>query len=91
MQSMFYGMSSLTSLDLGSSFDTSNVTNTVKKMFRDASSLTSLDLSLVNFDTSKVTTMFTMFNTMSALKSLNLGDSFDTSKCNKQWQYFLYL
>ena len=73
--SMFSGMSSLTSLDL-SSFDTSNVVD-MEGMFSGMSSLTSLNLS--SFDTSKVTNMRYMFHDMSSLTSLNLSN-FDTSK-----------
>ena len=71
---MFYGASSLTSLDVGN-LDTSNVT-TMRSTFSEASSLTNLDVS--NFDTSKVTDMSFMFNGASSLASLDLG-SFDTS------------
>lgn len=74
MYNMFYGCSSLTSLDV-SGFDTSAVT-LMGSMFKDCSSLTSLDLS--NFDTSKVTRMAGMFSNCSSLTSLDLS-SFDTS------------
>ena len=53
MGGVFYGCSSLTSLDL-SNFNTGNVTN-MNVMFRNCSKLTSLDLS--NFNTEKVTNM----------------------------------
>ncbi|HGF7568617.1 TPA: BspA family leucine-rich repeat surface protein, partial [Enterococcus hirae] len=71
MNYMFYGMSSLTSLDV-SSFDTSNVT-TMDYMFKGMSRLTSLDVS--GFDTSKVTEMSKMFAD-TPLKKLILGDTF---------------
>ena len=71
---MFYGMRSLTSLNL-SNFDTSKVTN-MQYMFSVTTKLTTLDLS--NFDTSKVTDMKYMFNEMYGLTSLNLS-SFNTS------------
>ena len=82
---MFYGCSSLASLDL-SSFDTSSVTD-MRGMFNDCSSLASLDLS--SFDTSKVRYMCDyssdsdrpsegMFEGCSKLASLDLS-SFDTS------------
>ena len=57
MSAMFYGCSSLTSLDL-SSFNTSKVTN-MGSMFSYCYSLTSLDVS--SFDTSNVTNMESMF------------------------------
>ena len=75
MRSMFYGMSSVTSLDV-SGFDTSNVTD-MEYMFRHMSSVTSLDLS--NFDTSNVTDMSYMFDDMGSVTSLDLSN-FDTSK-----------
>ncbi|ENZ5627207.1 BspA family leucine-rich repeat surface protein [Enterococcus hirae] len=71
MQSMFYGLSSVTSLDV-SGFDTSNVT-TMENMFYNISSVTSLDVS--SFDTSKVTTMRSMFKN-TPLAKLTLGDHF---------------
>ena len=75
MVQMFYGCSSLASLDL-SSFDTSSVTDMVG-MFEGCSSLSSLDLS--SFDTSGVTDMGGMFYGCSSLASLDLS-SFDTSR-----------
>ncbi|MBO1089797.1 BspA family leucine-rich repeat surface protein, partial [Enterococcus hirae] len=75
MESMFQGMSSVTSLDL-SGFDTSNVTD-MRYMFYDMSNLTNLDLS--NFNTSKVTDMASMFSSMGSITSLDVS-SFDTSK-----------
>ena len=65
---MFYGCSSLTSLDL-SNFNTSNVID-MNNMFYGCSSLTSLDLS--NFDTSNVLFMNYMFrgvNTSAQIKT----------------------
>ena len=67
---MFFGCSSLTSLDL-TNFNTSNVTN-MGSMFNNCSSLTSLDLS--NFNTSKVTIIEYMFSGCSSLTSLNLSN-----------------
>ena len=75
MDSMFYGCSSLTSLDI-SNFDTSQVTS-MYSMFRNCASLTSLDVS--NFDTSKVTNMGSMFFGCSRLTSLDVSN-FDTSQ-----------
>lgn len=74
MNGMFWGCSSLKSLDL-SNFDTSNVWS-MAYMFSSCSSLTSLDLG--SFDTGNVTSMNDMFSGCTALKSLNLS-SFDTS------------
>ena len=71
---MFYGCSSLTSLDL-SNLDTTNVTNMVS-MFINCSSLISLDLS--NFDTANVTSMASMFSACSSLTPLDVSN-FDTS------------
>lgn len=75
MNSMFYGMSILTTLNL-SSFDTSKATD-MSGMFFNMSNLTTLNLS--NFNTSKVTGMESMFYGLSNLTTLNLSN-FDTSK-----------
>jgi len=75
MQWMFWGTSSLSSLDV-SHFDTSKVTN-MSGMFMQTSSLTSLDVG--KFDTSNVTDMSYMFKDMSNLTSLDVSH-FDTSK-----------
>ena len=74
MGCMFWGCSSLESLDL-SGFDTSNVTS-MGGMFSGCSSLESLDLS--GFDTSNVTIMGSMFYGCNSLESLDLS-GFDTS------------
>ena len=71
---MFYGCSSLASLDL-SGLDTSSVTS-MRRMFCGCSSLASLDLS--GFDTSSVWSMYLMFSGCSSLTSLDLP-GFDTS------------
>ena len=71
---MFYGCSSLASLDL-SPLDTSRATN-MSFMFSGCSGLVSLDLS--SLDTSSVTDMSFMFSGCSGLVSLDLS-SFDTS------------
>ena len=73
---MFSNLSSLTTVDFGECFDTSNVTN-MENMFSLCSKLVSLDLS--GFDTSKVTDMMEMFNGCDNLASLDLS-GFDTSK-----------
>ena len=83
MDSMFFGCSSLTSLNL-SNFNTSKVTNT-SAMFYNCSSLTTLDLS--NFNTSKVTNMNSMFNGCTSLTSLDLSN-FDTIKVNNMGYMF---
>ena len=75
MSSMFYGCSSLASVDL-SGFDTSQVTS-IGSMFNGCSELTGLDLS--GFDTSQVTFMGSMLSGCSGLTSLDLS-GFDTSK-----------
>ncbi len=83
MSYMFYGMSSVTSLDV-SSFDTSNVT-TMSYMFYGMSSVTGLDVS--NFDTSNVTTMGYMFKGMGSVTSLDLSN-FDTSNVTDMTDMF---
>ena len=69
MRSMFYGCSSLTSVDI-SSFNTLNVTD-MSGMFYDCSSLTSVDIS--SFNTASVTNMMCMFNNCTSLTSLDLS------------------
>lgn len=85
MNFMFYGCSSLESLDL-SSFITTNVTS-MYWMFNGCSSLTSLNLS--SFNTAKVTNMGRMFNDCSSLTSLNLS-SFNTAKVIIMREMFRY-
>ena len=81
--SMFYGCSSLTSLDL-SGWNTSNVTD-MGSMFYDCNGLKSLDLS--SFNTSNVTDMPSMFSKCSGLTSLDLS-KWDTSKLNNMSSMF---
>lgn len=69
MSCMFFGCTSLTSLDL-SKFDTQNVTD-MNRMFFYCENLTTLDLS--NFNTRKVTDMFAMFYNCWRLTSLDLS------------------
>ena len=83
MSCMFWGCSSLESLDL-SGFDTSNVTD-MTRMFDGCSSLKSLDLS--NFDTSNVMDMSCMFWGCSSLESLDLS-GFDTSNVTDMTRMF---
>ena len=83
MISMFYGCSSLTSLNL-SGLDTSNVTY-MGSMFYDCNGLKSLNLS--SFNTSNVTDMGAMFSKCSGLISLDLS-KWDTSKLNNMVSMF---
>jgi surface protein len=83
MSNMFYGCSSLTSLDL-STFSTNNVEN-MSYMFQDCSQLTQLDVS--KWDTSKVTNMRYMFNSCSQLTQLDLGN-WDTSNVTRMDDMF---
>ena len=72
---MFYNRSKLTSIEFGSGFNTSNVTD-MHEMFRGCSKLTSLDVS--SFNTSNVQRMDAMFYGCSGLTSLDVS-SFNTS------------
>ena len=83
MYRMFYGCSSLTSLDL-SSFDTRNVTE-MSEMFCGCSSLTSLDVS--SFDTRNVKNMGGMFQGCSNLTNLDVSN-FDTRNVSKMTSMF---
>ena len=69
MSSMFYGCSSLTTLDV-SGWDTGNVTD-MNNMFNGCSSLTTLDVS--DWDTGSVTNMNGMFNACGSLKTLDVS------------------
>ena len=84
MSYMFYGCSSLTSLDL-SNFDTSNVAN-MEGMFYGCSSLTSLDLS--SFDTSNVTNMQQMFCDCSGLTTLDLSNFVTSNVANMEGMFY---
>ena len=84
--SMFYYMTSLTSLNL-SDFDTSKVTN-MNSMFSCTYSLTSINLS--SFDTSNVTNMAGMFYYMNRLVSLDLSN-FNTSNVTDMNYMFYYI
>ena len=72
MNSMFYGCSALTSLDL-KNFKTENVTD-MYNMFDGCSALTSLDLT--NFNTANVERMQEMFKGCSTLQSIYVSDNF---------------
>jgi surface protein len=77
MNQMFYGCKKLTSITLGSNFNTNKVT-TLNQMFYSCAALTGLDLS--NFDTSNVTTMNQMFYYCNNLTSIIFGSKFNTNK-----------
>ena len=76
MNSMFYGCSALTSLDL-TKFNTANVT-TMRYMFKECSALNSLNLT--KFNTARVTDMGFMFYGCSALTTIYASDNFKTEK-----------
>ena len=76
MDNIFSGMSSLTKINFGKGFDTSNVTR-MMYLFENCSALKSLDLS--RFDTSNVKFMNSMFAGCSSLTKLDLT-SFDARK-----------
>ena len=84
MYYMFYGCSSLTSLDL-SHFNTSKVMF-MDGMFGGCSGLTSLKVS--NFNTGNVTIMRSMFSGCSGLKSLDLS-SFNTGSVEDMSSMFM--
>ena len=73
---MFSGCKSLTSVDFGKNFNTSQVTD-MSFMFVQCGSLKELDLS--GFDTSQVTDMNSMFDGCRSLVKLDVS-SFDTSQ-----------
>ncbi|MDO5556632.1 MAG: BspA family leucine-rich repeat surface protein [Clostridia bacterium] len=85
MHMMFFGCSSLTSLDFSKcNFDTSNVSGSMGGMFYNCKKMQELNFGL-NFDTSNVTGMDYMFDSFGSLAEdktgiLNLGEKFDTSK-----------
>jgi surface protein len=85
MASMFYGCSSLSSLNV-SNFNTSKVL-TMQNMFAGCSSLNSLNVS--NFNTSKVTNMTYMFYGCTNLNSLNISN-FNTSNVTAMQGTFAY-
>jgi len=70
MRNMFYGCSSLTTLDV-TGFNTAKVT-VMEEMFYNCSSLTTLDLT--NWDVTKVTSMYMMFAYCSNIQSIYLGE-----------------
>ena len=85
MSYMFGGCSSLTSLTLPESFDTSSVTD-MSYMFYNCSGLTSLDVS--GFNTSSVTYMQSMFMSCYALTTIYVSDLWSTEKVTSSSQMF---
>ena len=85
MNSMFYGCSGFTSLDL-SSFNTQNVTN-MAAMFYGCSGLTSLNIN--GFKTQNVTDMSNMFASCSNLASIDVT-GFDTQNVRSMNRMFQY-
>ena len=84
MSYMFYGCSSLSSLDL-SNFDTSKVED-MQGMFYGCSKLTSLNLS--SFDTSNVTDTSLMFCDCSGLTTLDLSNFVTSIVANMQGMFY---
>ncbi|WP_125566042.1 BspA family leucine-rich repeat surface protein [Companilactobacillus insicii] len=84
-ESLFSGLSNVTSIDGIGNLDTSNVTN-MYSMFSGASKIQSLDLS--NWNTSNATDMHYMFNGMSSLEDLNLS-SFNTENVTDMGSMFI--
>ena len=86
------GYNAMTELDLGSKFDTSNVTGMVEMFFKcGGNAMTTLNLG-ENFNTSKVINMRGMFNLcgMNKLTSLDLSSgNFDTSKVTDMSYMFI--
>ena len=83
MSNMFYGTSSLASVNL-SSFDTTSVTK-MNSMFWGASTLSTLNID--NFSTSIVTNMDSMFRNTTILSSLNLSNFDTTSVTNMSYMF----
>lgn len=69
LQYVFYGLDSVTSIDL-SKLDTSNVTN-MEGLFENCSNVETIDVS--TWDTSNVTTMKELFQSCSKLKSIDVS------------------
>lgn len=83
MSWMFWGCSSLTSLDL-SSFKTDNVTN-MQSMFSGCSGLTSLDLN--GFKTDNMRDMSSMFEGCSSLTSLDMSNFNTDNVTDMSWMF----
>ena len=84
MSNMFYGCSSLASLDV-TNFNTAEVTD-MSYMFMGCSALTSLDLT--SFNTAKVTYMHYMFSGCSALTTIYASDKFVTTNVTSSSNMF---
>ena len=84
MRYMFYGCSSLASLDV-SKFNTAKVTG-MREMFHYCYALTSLDLT--SFNTANVTDMYRMFNECSALTTIYASEKFVTGKVDDSLKMF---
>ena len=85
MSNMFFGCSSLMSLDV-SGFNTANVTN-MQYMFNGCSGLTDLDVS--GFNTANVTNMGWMFRGCSGLTTLNVSN-FNTANVTNMGGMFYF-
>ncbi|WP_285015761.1 BspA family leucine-rich repeat surface protein [Lactococcus garvieae] len=83
MYSMFYGMSSLTTLDV-TNFNTNNVEN-MTYMFQGLRNLKNLDVT--NFDTRKVIGMGNMFDGLKELENLDVAN-FNTSNVTNMGRMF---
>ncbi len=85
MESMFFGCSSLTNIDL-STFNTEKVTS-MREMFSYCQSLQLLDLS--NFTTTSVTDMQGMFNGCTSLVTIFAGSGFSIDNVTNDTDMFL--
>lgn len=89
---MFFDFTGIKSIDFGTNFDTSNVTN-MDGMFQECINLTSIDLS--SFNTSKVTSMLGLFSmwhhrdSSSALTEINIS-GLDTKNVTNIRDMFSY-
>lgn len=81
---MFEDMTTITEIDLGDNFNTSETTE-IDGMFKNCTNLVSVDLSCIN--TSKITNLNGMFMGCNSLQSLDLSN-FDTSNVtNMSWMF----
>ena len=86
MSSMFYGCTSLTSLDL-SHFNTSKVTS-MTSMFNGCTGLTTLDL--MTFDTGNTTTMSYLFYGCTNLTTIYAGGGWSTAKVDAEYSEHMF-
>ena len=86
MMSMFWGCEKLSTITLGSNFNTNNVTN-MSTMFYGCESLSNLNLS--NLNTANVTNMMGMFWGCEKLSTLTLGSNFKTNNVTNM-RYMFY-